>query len=131
MIISCEEWKPFEKNTLRGFCTIRLDDIQLVIKDVAVHTKNGQTWAQLPSKPNVRDGMHVKDAAGKFQYWPVMEFANREARDAFSQAVLRAINTLAPGAIGSPARSTHRSTPANRLPGSASTTINLDDEIPF
>jgi hypothetical protein len=131
MIVTCEDWKPFQRNTLQGFCTIRIEDIQLLVKDVAIHTKNGQTWAQLPSKPQVKDGCLVKDNSGKTQYWSTMEFVGREARDAFSQAVIRAINAFSPGAIGGPAKSSHRSAPSGRLPGKPSTPIDLDDAVPF
>jgi len=131
MIVSCENWNKFERNTLRGFCTIKIEDIQLVIKDVAIHTKNGQTWAQLPSKPQIKDSALVKDITGKIQYWPILEFSDREARDAFSQAVIRAINAFSPGAIGAPPKVSHRPASTNRLAGSATTPINLDDEIPF
>jgi hypothetical protein len=40
----------------------------------------------------VRDGRHVADAAtGKPQYVPILEFDDRETRDAFSVAVWRAV----------------------------------------
>jgi hypothetical protein len=35
--------------------------------DVAIHTKNGSTWAQPPAKPQIRDGALVKDETGKVQ----------------------------------------------------------------
>ena len=91
LTITCSEFRPFHRNTLRGFAEIEIAELQLTIKDVAVHAKDGARWAQLPAKPQVRDGALVKDASGKVQYSPVMDFATRAVRDAFSAAVIRAV----------------------------------------
>jgi hypothetical protein len=51
LTIECEEFKPFAKNSLRGFAAIKIPELKLRIKDVALHCKNGSTWAALPAKP--------------------------------------------------------------------------------
>ena len=81
----------FSRNTLRGFCEIEFRDLNLCVKDVAIHEKNGSRWAQLPAKPMIdKDGNAIKDA-GKIKYASIMDFGGREQRDAFSTAVVKAV----------------------------------------
>lgn len=97
--IECEEFKPFAKNTLRGFATIKIPNIQLRIKDVAIHTKGESQWAAMPAKPQVKDGRVVTDATGKAQYVNVLEFTDRRTGDAFSRAVIAAVLERNPKAL--------------------------------
>tara|TARA_R110000822_G_scaffold132056_2_gene269194 strand:- start:2134 stop:2448 length:315 start_codon:yes stop_codon:yes gene_type:complete len=93
------EWKPLERNTLRGFAKIKLGALK--IHDVAVHTKGDRSWAQLPAKPQMNaDGTARRNNDGKMQYTPVIEWETREASDRFSASVVAAINQANPGAIG-------------------------------
>lgn len=92
------EWKAIERNTLRGFAKVKLG--ALVISDVAAHTKNGTSWAQLPSKPQItREGIIRKSAEGKALYTPIIEWDNRDSANRFSASVVAAINEAHPGAI--------------------------------
>jgi hypothetical protein len=80
-------------NTLRGFAKIRIRALGLVINDVALHEKGEARWAGLPAKPQVKDGAVVTDpGTGKPAYLSILEFADRETRDAFSAAVWRAVS---------------------------------------
>jgi hypothetical protein len=89
--VECVAFKPLLRNTLRGFADIRIPALRLVIHDVAVHQKNQARWAQLPAKAQLRDGALVKDATGKIQYWPMLEFESRAVSAAFSRAVITAV----------------------------------------
>jgi hypothetical protein len=89
--VICRKFLPLERNTLRGFAEISILDWNLTIRDVAIHSKNASTWAQPPSKPQIRDGAVVKDHAGKIQYTAIFDFASREARNQFSAAVVDAV----------------------------------------
>ena len=64
-----------------------------------MHEKGEARWAQLPAKPQLKDGAQVKDATGKAQYINIMEFDGREVRDAFSRAVVQAVLERAPEAF--------------------------------
>jgi hypothetical protein len=97
--VVCEDWKSLNRNTLRGFAVVRIQELHLIIRDVAVHEKNGRRWAQLPAKPQIKDGAIVKDATGRSQYFPIMEFSGREVQDAFSAAVINAIQARDPNAF--------------------------------
>jgi hypothetical protein len=89
--ITCVAFRRFDKNTLIGFASIRIEEIRLIIHDVALHHKGGGRWAQLPAKPLVRDGVHVVDDDGKAQYATLLEFSDMATRDAFSHAVWAAV----------------------------------------
>lgn len=94
--ITCLAVRPFRKITLCGFASIRIDQMRLVIHDVALHEKGDSRWAQLPAKPQLRDGAAVVDATGKTQYATVLELEDRETRDAFARAVWAAVRARFP-----------------------------------
>jgi len=98
--IELVEWKPMQRNTLRGFAVVRLRS-GLTINDVVLHAKDGKAWASLPSKPMLdREGQVVRDAAtGKVKYAPMLEWASREVSDRFSLAVVEAIEARHPGSV--------------------------------
>ena len=86
-------WKALERNTLRGFVTVVVKELQLVIHDVAIHERDGKRWVQPPGKPQLdRDRNTIKNEAGKVQYTPVVEFGSRKVADAFSARVLEALD---------------------------------------
>jgi hypothetical protein len=51
MPLEVTKFRLFEKNTLRGFATVRLTGVNLEIRDITIHEKNGNRWVSLPSKP--------------------------------------------------------------------------------
>jgi hypothetical protein len=87
------------RNTLRGFAEISVAEMRLRIRDVAIHEKGESRWAQLPAKPQIKDGSLVKDVTGKVQYVHIPDFDSREVRDAFSRAVVQAVLERAPEAF--------------------------------
>ena len=91
MTITCTDFRPWARNTLVGFAVVNIVELKLTIKDVAIHQKDGSRWAQLPAKPQIKDGAVVKDDAGKQQWISIMEFSSREVRDAFSAATIAAV----------------------------------------
>ena len=97
MPVALLEWKAVQKNTLRGFAKIRVG-AALVIRDVTVHTSNGKRWASLPSKPITNaDGTPKMGDNGKPIYVPIVEWANRDSSDRFSEAVVAAVEREHPG----------------------------------
>jgi hypothetical protein len=91
MKLVCRSFRSLRKNTLIGFAEISIPDLGMTVRDVAIHTKNGSTWASPPSKPQVKDGALVKDETGKIAYAAIIEFGDRTARDRFSAAVIQAV----------------------------------------
>lgn len=100
--VSCHDFRPLVRNTLRGFATIAIADLKLIIRDVALHEKGDARWAALPAKPQVKDGELVKDVTGKIAYAPVLEFTDWPTREAFSNAVVAAALKHAPAAFDAP-----------------------------
>jgi hypothetical protein len=120
LTIKCTGFRPFRRNTLQGFCEVLIEELGLRLKDIAIHEKGNSRWAQLPTKPQMKDGALVKNADGKLEYFSIAEFTSREIRDAFSAAVIRALLEHTPTAFDDeePKQSTNQ--------GSA-----VDQEVPF
>jgi hypothetical protein len=91
LTITCTDFRPLRKNTLCGFAKVRINEMRLLIHDVAIHRKGDSRWAQLPAKPQItKDGKTViKD--GKTQYATILEFDSRDVREAFSTRVIEAV----------------------------------------
>ena len=93
LTVTCKSWTPRQSGTLQGFATIHIREIRLTIKDVALHAKNASRWAQLPAKPQVdQDGRVVVNGQGKRQYVTILEWDSKDVADAFSAAVVRAVD---------------------------------------
>jgi len=98
MPLALMSFKPLVRNTLRGFADVRVGK-SLVIREVAVHVSHGKAWAALPSKPVLKDGRATTDERGKVRYVPMMEWADKDTRDAFSDAVVAAVRAQDPNAV--------------------------------
>ena len=100
MPVIVEKWTSRRSNTLLGFADVLLPQTHLRIHDVALHEKGGRRWAQLPAKPQInREGVVLRDEAGKPRYARILAFESREAGDAFSRAVIAAVLAHSPGAF--------------------------------
>jgi hypothetical protein len=96
--ITIEEFNPFLKNSLIGFCRVRMPS-GLIFHDVSVHQQGDSAWASPSAKPQVgRDGTHIKKD-GKPQHSRVVSFASKELRDKFSDAILGALRAAYPEAL--------------------------------
>jgi hypothetical protein len=92
-------FKPVRRNSLRGFCGIRLPS-QLIVNDIVVGEANGRQWALLPSKPMVdRDGNLLREDSGKIRYAPVVEWSSPALRDEFSKRVVALVRARYPDAF--------------------------------
>jgi hypothetical protein len=98
--IQIDSFKPLRSNTLFGFCDITVAEMHLKIRDLAVHEKNNSRWVGLPAKPIItRDGQVKRDERNKIVYSAILEFTDRETRDAFSDRVIAALLTRFPDAF--------------------------------
>lgn len=94
-----EDFRPVERNSLRGFARIRFQS-GLVINDCAIHVTSGRAWASPPSRQLVdRNGVVMKDADGKVRWQPVIEFASKKVRDAWSHQVVEAVRVKHPDVL--------------------------------
>jgi len=92
-MIRCIKFKPYVKNTLKGFADLELTRVGITIKDCTLHEKNGREWVGFPARA-------YKDKDGHSQWSPVVEFAASagSARDAFQEQAVEAIHKAAAGA---------------------------------
>jgi hypothetical protein len=86
-----EEIVPISRNSLVGFARVRTPS-GTVFHDVGLYRKDNKVWASPPSKPKLsRDGTHLKDAAGKGLWTPVVSFSSKEIRDRWSTGIIEAV----------------------------------------
>jgi hypothetical protein len=86
MAIEVVSFKPFQKNTLQGFATIRMSNIGLEVRDVCLHQKDGRRWIQLPSKAYEKDG--------KTLWSYILDFYDKARGEQFQQATLVALDNF-------------------------------------
>jgi hypothetical protein len=77
------EWKPYEKNTLKGFLSVELAS-GLVLHSLMLHEKNGSRWIGFPAREWVHEGIK--------QFARFIEFRDRAAADRFRDQVLDALD---------------------------------------
>jgi hypothetical protein len=94
-----EEFKPIRRNSLLGFCRIRMPS-GVIFHDVGVHFSHGSFWAIPASKPQMgRDGTQLRAKDGKPLWVPIVTFATKELRDRFSVVVVGALRASHPEAF--------------------------------
>ena len=79
------EWKPFEKNTLRGFLSLELPS-GMIIHGCTVHEKNGARWIGLPAR-------QFQKPDGEKSWSPLIEFVSKDSREKFQAAALAAVDS--------------------------------------
>ncbi len=84
-MIEIVNFRKYEKNTLRGFLTIRMTNIGAEIRDLTLHQKNGKRWVSLPAKPYEKE-----DGSQGWSY--IIKFYDEERGKQFQDAVLGALD---------------------------------------
>jgi hypothetical protein len=86
-MIRCVRFRPYAKNTLKGFVDLELTRVGLVIHDCCLHEKNGREWIAFPARP-------YTDKDGTTQWKCLIEFAEgaTEAREQFQKQAINAIH---------------------------------------
>lgn len=82
-------WRPFEKNTLKGFVSILLPS-GMRINDVTLHERDGKRWIGMPAQRYT-----ALDGSTKFS--PIVEFESDKARFRFQSLALKALDRLLEG----------------------------------
>ena len=82
-------WKPFEKNALRGFFTLTLPS-GLVIHNCSLFQKGEGRWIGMPSNK-------FTTKEGTTSYTPIVEFVSREVADKFRDQALEALDLIIGG----------------------------------
>ena len=97
MSIKVLEFREVRKgSSLRGFAKVQFAS-GLIVNDVTVLVGDRGPWASPPSKPRINsDGTVQKSADGKILYTPIIDFASREIRARWSDAVIEAVRAAHP-----------------------------------
>jgi hypothetical protein len=92
---TARDWRPVERNTLRGFVTLVLPS-SMGLRECSYHVQGSRRWVGLPGRPQLEpDGSHrVDPTTGKKAYVPVVEIYEKVARERFQRAALAAIDRL-------------------------------------
>ena len=95
--IQIRDWRPMRKGGLLGFAKIELPS-GMILHDVTILIGDRGAWASPPSKPMIdRNGVAMTDAGtGKVRYSPLIEFASKEIREKFSNAVIDGLRATHP-----------------------------------
>ena len=97
--VQIRDWRPLRKGSLVGFVKVEMPS-GMILNDVTILSGDRGAWASPPSKPMIdRDGLAMKDANGKLKYSPIVEFASKEVRERFSNAVVEALRAIHPEAL--------------------------------
>jgi hypothetical protein len=87
-VVEILEFRPFQKNTLQGFLTVRTPS-GWEIRDIAVHSKNGKQWLGMPSKKVSKEG--------EADVWlPIVKLADPERWKQFQVETLKALDAYKP-----------------------------------
>jgi hypothetical protein len=89
MALEIISFKPFVKNTLQGFATVRMSNIGLEIRDVCLHQKDGKRWLQLPSKAYKKNG--------KTAWSYILDFYDKTRGEQFQKSALEALDRFIAG----------------------------------
>ena len=86
MTIEVVEFKPCDRNTLKGFLTIRLTSIGLEIHDIAIHqTEAGSRWLNLPCKSYIKED-HTTG------WRKIVDFYDKKAKRNFEKIVFETLD---------------------------------------
>jgi hypothetical protein len=89
MKIAAVTFRPFEKNTLRGFASLALGSSGLFIHDCCLHCKNNRWWIAFPAR-----GYADKDGAQRWQQ--LIEFGDPASKARFQEQAIAALRARYP-----------------------------------
>jgi hypothetical protein len=82
--IKISDWKPFEKNSLRGFFTAALPS-GLILHNLMLCASHGVRWVAYPAKEYI-------DAGGKNQYARFISFSDCQTEHQLRDEILTALD---------------------------------------
>jgi hypothetical protein len=86
-MIRCVKFRPYAKNTLKGFVDLELTRVGLVLRDCCWHQKGDREWIAFPARS-------YTDKDGDTKWSPLIEFAEgaTTAREQFQRLAINAIH---------------------------------------
>lgn len=97
--ITVSDWKAVNSGKLRGFVSASMPS-GLVFREIGIFAKDdGSLFASPPSRPMTgRDGVVLRDDAGKVRYQKLIEFTDGRTAKAWSASVVAALLAAYPDA---------------------------------
>ena len=91
-----EEFVAMPRSSLLGFARVRTPS-GMVFHDTGIYKKDSAYWASPASKPRLgRDGLQMKDQAGKGMWQPIVTFCSKDVRNRWSDGVIDAMRMAHP-----------------------------------
>ena len=120
----CIDWRPFERNTLRGFATLQMRS-GIVMSDIGIHQKGDKCWASPPGRPKLDpNGVAVRNReTGKIDYFSIVSFSSDQLRRRWSDEAIVAVRRDHPEAFEAPIAQASAPRP---IPEDV-----VDDPVPF
>ena len=81
-MLEITKFRAVDKNTLKGFLSVRMHKTGLEIRDIAIHEKNGSRWLQMPSRP-------YTDSQGGQKYSFILDWFDSEKKTQFEAEIFR------------------------------------------
>jgi len=88
-------WRPWPRNTLLGFATVRIPALCLTIDGLTVHESHGRRWVGLPAAPKLDRERNLVKQGDKVEYNTILRWDSKEVGAAFERAVLTALDRTA------------------------------------
>jgi hypothetical protein len=93
-------WRPVQRNTLRGFINVTVPAIGLTIDYVAIHVLGSRRWTALPVRPLIdSEGQLLRDEAGKIKYVATFRWITHGIARRFSALCIELLLTHHPDAL--------------------------------
>lgn len=86
----CIKFKPMQKGALLGFADLEMDS-GMIINECTFLESNGSKWVSPPGKPQLDADKRAVMANGKMQYTAVIAFRDKDTRQKWSDAAVKAI----------------------------------------
>ena len=106
-MIRAIDWRPLERNTLRGFVTFELPSGLIRHECTSHRAASGAEWLGLPGRPQLdQEGRQREDpATGKLAYTEIVEIPGKDQRERFQTAAVAAVHAVLDGSGNDAARS--------------------------
>jgi hypothetical protein len=100
LTVKVETYTPRRSGALICSCTVIVPEMRLRVIDATVFQSHGERWCGLPGKPQIdKDGQARRDDRSNVVYSPVIQFTDRDVRDAFSDRVIEPLLEAYPDAF--------------------------------
>jgi len=76
-------FKPFNSKTLKGWLDVVIPSLGMKISGFGLHEREGERWLSLPSREY--------ESGGERKFAPIIEFSDKDSREAFQKAALIAL----------------------------------------